>query len=762
MFGCFKHSLTLTVILVTAGQTTAQDNEWLSHGPYGGSVLTIAINPLDNNEIFLGTVHNYLYRSTDRGESWSNMGGGFINASMREIAIHPFGPDTMYVGTAQGFYKSTDAGQTWNLILMPRRGPNEYRSVVILPFDPSIVMTGGPWFDKWRSTDGGQTWTEMEIPFETGLQRIIVCPTDSAYIYIVGETPSHCVYRSPDWGETWEVIQSNIDSTSSSSDLAVDPVDTRVLYLARWDFLETGGQILLKSTNRGASWTDISPEGLTNRRIMDVEVCPYQHNTVFIATYSDGVWMSSDGGESWSPRNNGLGGDLEPAVIKFDASNRLMYLGVFYNGIYRSEDLGESWENISQNINAKECLSIAVSSAGQPSILVSSMIQFSKSTDWGATWQDVDLGMNPFERVMHVQYDAYTQGRVFAATTSTDPRWDQSNFFLSTDGGYSWEARSDGIPPDVWLSNFDIIYESGQPGRILLPSNHGLYYSDDVGQAWAHCDECLFPNGDYMQVKVSPLNPDIVAASIYRDDLVYSLDGAQTWHQASPLPSDESSHIIDMEFSGVDETTLYVSVTRMGLFKTTDMGEAWIDITGDIPRANYFVISDIEMNPENPQNILIHDSFHGIYQSHDAGGNWEPLYPILDTTIALGFIAFVPGDTSRIFFASRGHSVLSLHRTTTGIDEEPPSPVTFSLSKPWPNPFNAATRIAFTIPAAAPVIVDIFDILGKRVERLADGEIMPGGRNELTWDAGELSSGIYFIRVTAGESSATQKALLLR
>ena len=99
---------------------------------------------------------------------------------------------------------------------------------------------------------------------------------------------------------------------------------------------------------------------------------------------------------------------------------------------------------------------------------------------------------------------------------------------------------------------------------------------------------------------------------------------------------------------------------------------------------------------------------------------------------------------------------------TVGVmDNHPRVPDRFALLQNYPNPFNARTVIRYSLPSESDVSIQIFDILGRRVETLVQGE-QRAGYHQITWHAGEKSSGIYFYRIQAGEHSETRKMLLIR
>ncbi len=99
----------------------------------------------------------------------------------------------------------------------------------------------------------------------------------------------------------------------------------------------------------------------------------------------------------------------------------------------------------------------------------------------------------------------------------------------------------------------------------------------------------------------------------------------------------------------------------------------------------------------------------------------------------------------------------------TDVDEEqiPEIPMQFLLSQNYPNPFNAFTVIQYNLPEASDVNIEIYDLLGRRVETLIQTE-QQAGHHQVTWDAKNTSSGMYFYKIQAGEYDETRKMVLLR
>jgi hypothetical protein len=96
-----------------------------------------------------------------------------------------------------------------------------------------------------------------------------------------------------------------------------------------------------------------------------------------------------------------------------------------------------------------------------------------------------------------------------------------------------------------------------------------------------------------------------------------------------------------------------------------------------------------------------------------------------------------------------------------GVEDEETVPTEFSLEQNYPNPFNPTTTFGYSIPIQSKVVIKVFDILGNEVATLLDEE-KSVGTYELTWNAANLSSGIYFYQLKAGEFVSTKKMILLK
>jgi len=143
---------------------------------------------------------------------------------------------------------------------------------------------------------------------------------------------------------------------------------------------------------------------------------------------------------------------------------------------------------------------------------------------------------------------------------------------------------------------------------------------------------------------------------------------------------------------------------------------------------------------------------------YDLSNPYNPIF--LCSCSTPGFIRETQPLGDYVYVADNS-SLIILHYTPTGLDELDQIPLDFSLSHNYPNPFNAQTTIQYSLSIESEVTIDIFDILGRKIETLAEG-IMAAGEHKAIWDAGEKPSGIYFYRIKAGDLTETKKMVLMK
>jgi hypothetical protein len=253
-------------------------------GVGGLSVAGLWVNPADPDVLYAGIYGGGVFKSVDRGESWTRLTVGQL-PWVGSLVLDERSPDTLYVSIGgDGLYKTNDAGNTWTPIVGP-------------PGVPGVILA-------WR---------------------VVLDPSMAGRLYA---SDFHRLYRSDDAGETWQLVRDGIQSL-----LWIDPADSAVLYALG----ESGG--LLKSVDRGLTWTAIGAGLPTNLGPLAGD--PANPAVLYIGTGEAGVFRSGDGGLTWTALNDGIANGLVEARGLPRYGQHVLLIPAFGNPVlYAGTDFG--------------------------------------------------------------------------------------------------------------------------------------------------------------------------------------------------------------------------------------------------------------------------------------------------------------------------------------------------------------------------------------------------------------------------------------
>jgi len=246
-------------ILIMPFSLSSYAQQWeFANGPYEGEVHKFAFDPDQTNIIYVSVANgNGLYKSTDEGKTWYDIGPERESGSLQPtVAVDPANPSTVYFGFEKHgvLNKSTDGGSTWQQKFLLRDSVrNEIRSIAIDPSDPYIIYVGlNREANKtiWKSSDGGETWNIKT----SGIAKI-----------------------------------DSLTDTHSTSAIKINPLNTSIL------FADVSPDGLYRSDNAAQSWRYI---GFGGAFVRDIEILPWDTAAVLVAT-SSGLFKSSAGGMTW-------------------------------------------------------------------------------------------------------------------------------------------------------------------------------------------------------------------------------------------------------------------------------------------------------------------------------------------------------------------------------------------------------------------------------------------------------------------------------
>lgn len=338
---------------------------WKALGPTGGSVLSMAVNPQNGNEVFAvaGTSTTQVLKSTDGGRNWTQISS--ISAQIYDIAVNPSNANLLYALYGSGVYRSTDRGVTWTL---SNFGSNNYTYNGCLgtnSADPNTIYVLGYRYESsqsflavFKSTDGAATWTSSKISggaSSISLGGLAVFPTNANVVYACGSlynSPSYTykVFKTENGGASWQDVTGSINSTPTA--LLFDPSSSQRVYVA------TYGKIY-KTTNGGAAWTPSNGYAYAYALSLDP-----LNTSIIYGAYDDLVYKSLDGGVNWASLAAGLKGTGNDVDV-LPAGAGILFSST--TGIFRSTDGGTSWSNVSSGFcaNNVQAIGFAPSAPGR-------------------------------------------------------------------------------------------------------------------------------------------------------------------------------------------------------------------------------------------------------------------------------------------------------------------------------------------------------------------------------------------------------------
>ena len=310
---------------------------------------------------------------------WSRLGrlipqSGF-EPSVSAITSDPDNAAVIYAGTLRStdntniIFKSTNGGVSWQpasnglpSTLPQNTGVND---LVVRPNAPTILYAGLFEAGVWLSTNGAQSWTNStngSIAANDTVQSLAVDPSRPEDIYALTGTGVHISMG----GGTWQSRSSGLPSPSATlfRDLAADPTDAGTLYVA------TNPQGLFRTTNGGQSWDAVNdglPAGDLNVR--GVAVSPVT-GRVMISIGGNGLWRSDDQGSSWARSDNGitynstLSGNVGiPSFSPIAADIAYVYNN---DGVFASTDGGRNWTSFNAGFSGAETVASMAFNAAAP------------------------------------------------------------------------------------------------------------------------------------------------------------------------------------------------------------------------------------------------------------------------------------------------------------------------------------------------------------------------------------------------------------
>ncbi|SMC46904.1 thrombospondin type 3 repeat-containing protein [Cellulophaga tyrosinoxydans] len=602
--------------------------------PGQGRVNAIAVDPNNSNIWYVGAPAGGIWKSTNSGSSWVNLFDDFPQIGVSGIAIDPNNSDIIYIATGDddaadsysiGVYKSNDGGLTWNETgLNPSNTTINFlaNEIVIDPSNSNILWLGTN-NGLFKSTDAGNSW---EVKQNGDIKDFKLKPGDSNTIYAVSSTQ---FFKSVN-GNTFTTITSALPASSGRLVLGTSPADPSVVYIlsANTSINEYKFQGIYKSVDSGNTFTKTSNTVdlmESNQAWFDLalEVSPTNANELYVGCLN--IWKSTNGGISFNKRNNWFDNNAaythaDIHTIKFFGNK--LFVGSD-GGIYVSENGATTFSDKTSNLEISQFYRISVAQKNSDKI-IGGLQDNGGFVLNNNQWNNYHGG-DGMDNVI----DPNNENLLYGFTQNG------GSLNISTDSGQSIGS----IGPPQKSDGSNLVGNWITP--LAISSTGEVYSGFDavyklVGNSWVKSSNNFLARNELIDdLEIDPNNPSIMYAvnfeTIYR-----SLDGGVTFTNIASL----DNQISDLAINRTDGNILYVTTslrvgtanrsqineTDRGVFKITinnDFGSIE-NITHNLPTDQaFFSIIHQGRHIDNP--IYVGTSL-GVYRLDDTIDEWEEYY----------------------------------------------------------------------------------------------------------------------------------------
>jgi photosystem II stability/assembly factor-like uncharacterized protein len=606
------------------------------------SIGAVAIDPQSPKTVWVGTgeawtrnstsIGNGIYKSTDGGDSWTNM--GLPNSErISKILIDPKDSNTVYAcvpgklwsdSEDRGVYKTTDAGKTWNKILKGANLSTGCSMISMNSQDPKILFAGMWDFRRkgwtfrsggedptapsgsgfFKTTDGGATWQELDEKSAKGLPAkpwgrigVTIAPSKPNVVYAMIESTRSALFRSDDGGKTWEERdRSNwmVWRPFYFANLIVDPKNENKVYKP--------DLTLIMSEDGGKSFSSIGNGA--HGDFHDVWVNP--ENTDHLIEGDDGgIWYSYDGGNTWWKGNN-LPISQFYHVSVDDADPYHVFGGLQDNSVWMGDSqypggiTNGRWENLFGGDGfwafqdpADPNYVYAESQGGY----IGRVNRFTLEGRPIKPQQNYGEGKLRFNWNTPIHLSPNEKGTIYIGAQF---------LFRSRDHGQSWER----ISPDLTTND---------PEKQKQEESGGV----TVDNSYAEMHTTIY------SISESPRDGQAIWVGTDDGNLQITRDGATTWtNVVGNVPNlPKNSWVSWVEAGLYDAATAFATFDRHTfgdmephVYKTTDYGKTWTPIVA----ADSGVRGYAHVIKEDPvvRNLLYLGTEFGLWISLDGGKYW--------------------------------------------------------------------------------------------------------------------------------------------
>jgi photosystem II stability/assembly factor-like uncharacterized protein len=652
----------------------------------GGYITGLIQHPAHAETLFARCDVAGLFKSEDAGKTWRLVNRGLergYNQNTESVSISPHNPNILFRASGEArnhtmageIHKSIDGGESWYSVTTDidffGNGPNRMlgERIAVDPFNENMVVAGGFSKGVWVSEDKGETWTYSGLMNEP-IINVRYHPFREGLLYV-----------------------------ATLKDMEMKE------YLGIQNDRPLNGRLFVSEDN-GKTWTLLFEK--QNLDFAQLEFVAYNPSTIIAATRSHGILISDDAGNSFKEKNNGLPWELgfntiaadphNPGVIYTAANRRGRHTHVPLVPLYKTTDGGESWQilhdydmrNFSDYpsyIRTHEHIGWAISKVmvdhtNPQRLFMTNWYGVSVSNDGGMSWSGNNFTGTETVCIENLVVDEMIAGRSGFVMPDHRP-------FIGQDYGNTYKQVS---AITEYKNSTAMVFSRFNPDVIIFAGKidwmgelgSAILLSKDKGESFGLVKEFT----DMLTVqalKEDPHTPGTFWAYIDRfidkgAGLYRSEDWGETWQQVNlELPAHIRSlphqmHFIENELLSVTlgqqknvvgtnqllcidphrKGTVYLGEWTEGLFRTSDAGATWKNISSGLPfkKDTTSVIVDIKADAVTPGLIYAGFIREGLWRSKDYGDTWEKVFPLDGSLFNASSIAVGGYDSQEIIVAS--------------------------------------------------------------------------------------------------------------
>lgn len=636
------------------GPFAAPENKLSSRSSGVGRINCVRFHPSSGGVIYIGSASGGIWKSTDDGETWKNLNETqFLSMGVSDIAISKSQPNIIYAATGDvnghtmtrsysiGIIKSTDSGQSWNIVGMENNNFDKIHvaRLFVHPDNPDIVIAATS-KGIYKSTDGGEDWEEKKSAYFFRDMEQKPGDPDIIYASTFSNEGDTYIFRTTDCGESWYISQ--YFSNANRIAIAVTKDDPEYIYALCSNMNDNGFEGLYVSSNSGKQWSQkATSPNLLSKSIdgkndggqgyydLSLAVSPTDNNMLFAGGIY--VWKSVDGGSSWALQNHWISSTGLPYIhedqhdLAFNPLDNKLYSGND-GGLYVSRDNGHSWEDLSAGLSITQFYKMGCS-------YVNKNLIFGGSQDNGTNryndgkWEHVN-GSDGMECIADYSNEAIAYSSQYSGA-----------FYISTDGGDSfrtWIKAKDKNETSAWVAPF--AQHPSEPATLFVGFTK-LWKTKDRGETWDTYECFRDQENPLRNIAVSSLNPDVLYVST-DNRLAKSTDGGETWEEILNAPVLISYIYVDPMYAD------HCLITLAGFDKNNKVmeydGFSWKNITYDLMNIHVNCI----IQQKNTSDTYFIGTDIGVFSFDSDNKSWEPFNNGMPNVIISELDIYYPYDGS--------------------------------------------------------------------------------------------------------------------